>query len=66
MPIEVRAVSKEDFNKWIVAKGGAVKSAAVTDPATPAVAEAAAAPAPAVAEDAATLPAPEPEDKKAH
>ena len=34
MPIEVHAVSKEDFNKWVVSKGGTVKTAAV-EAATP-------------------------------
>jgi cytochrome c oxidase subunit 2 len=29
MPIEIHAVSKEDFNKWVVSKGGTVKTAAV-------------------------------------
>lgn len=29
MPIEVHAVSKEDFNKWVVSKGGTVKTAAI-------------------------------------
>lgn len=33
MPIEVHAVSKEAFNKWIVTKGGTVKTAAVAAPA---------------------------------
>lgn len=28
MPIEIHAVSKEDFNKWVVEKGGTVKAAA--------------------------------------
>ena len=58
MPIEVRAVSKEDFAQWIVAKGGSVKAAAPETPATP--------DAPAAADDVESLPAPEPEDKKAN
>ena len=40
MPIEIHAVSKEDFDKWIVTKGGKVK---VAEAAAPAEAEAPAA-----------------------
>lgn len=39
MPIEVHAVSKEDFNKWVISKGGTVKTAAVEAPAEEAASE---------------------------
>lgn len=45
MPIEIRAVSREEFNRWVLAQGGSLASAEPEQPA--AAPEAAPAPAPA-------------------
>ena len=40
MPIEVHAVSKEEFAKWVVAKGGTMKAEETTSEVAPAIAPA--------------------------
>jgi cytochrome c oxidase subunit 2 len=58
MPIAVEVVSREDFDKWVVAKGGSLTKADAETAAAPAAEAAAPAPAaPVAAAPAAAAPA---------